>query len=747
MKIRYSLMLSVVLAFSAIYSPLSAGSIEQHLIEGSSQLFSQEIGAANPISLSPQWWKYYEAPSKELTVRIQKTSELLHGLLPTLSAEEQEIAYPRVTAIISSLNTYALAKNQKDKEAVIPHAYSKAYTLDNQLEINRQIRKITLDKTTEQEELTQQKVKIQKALQFIDNLMVKYLASSKTSSEKLLAGLEIMSRRASLALAEQNLKVSQNRIDLQEAKLEELQKELEASVELLDLHQFDERHMEKEVQRGQIEYEKAQNDLNAAEGNSLTIFGDTSYDRAMRFFLEQRALYANANFSLVWAKLSFQLLKFNLLMDVNGRFTDGHDKLLKEIETWKERVAKINSQIPEIREAALREEGRVRHEYALLVDSNDARLMKVIQNRKQEALNTLTLLQVLEESLVDVQWMINLLEEHIKEESSFITLWWQGLEHVVSKVWSTIVHGANFSLFKVSGVPITFLMLLEMTFIMIVSITISKLIRSTLNGVVRRRGNMSDDTIFQLGRVLHYFILLVGSGIALLTIGFDFGNLLILLSALTFGLGFGLQSVANNIICGVRILMERKLKVGDYVELHTGCSGKVTEIQLQHTVVATNDGSEIVVPNSELVDKTLVNWTMSHDYKRLHIPFAVASDSDKDLVRKAVTEASYKVSCTVADHAKLHKPQVWLVNFGENSLDFELVVWVNVRVKAKTDSREADYLWEIETALRGNSINMPMQEQKLYLEYRRNALKQIARDPISISAALPTPDKFQVPIP
>lgn len=745
MKKLYSIFV-LVSACLLVSGTLSAGPIEQHLIEGSSQLFNQEIGTANPLSLSPQWWKHYEVTGKDLVQRIQKTSEVLHGVLPTLSAEEQEIAYPRITSIISNLNTYATAKNQKEKDAVIPHAYSKAYTLDDQLEINRKIRKLTLDKTTEQEELAQQKIKIQKALQYIDNLMVKYLSNTKASSEKLLAGLEIMSRRTSLALAEQNLKTSQSRLDSQEAKLEELQKELLASIELLDLHQFDERQMEKEAQKAQVEYDKAQADLATAEGNSLTIFGDTSYDRAMRFWMEQRVLYANTNFSLAWAKLSFQLLKFNLIMDYNGRFPDGdgHDKLLKEIQTWKDRVAQLTTQMPEVRAAALKEEDRVRHEYALLVDSHDNRLLKVIQNRKQESLNTLTLLQLLEESLVDVQWMINVLETHIKEESSFITLWWRALEGAVIKAWSTVVHWANFSLFKVSGVPITFIMLLEVTFIMVVSFYISKLIRAALNGIVRRRGNMSDDTIFQLSRVLHYFILIIGLCVALLSIGLDFGNLLILASALTFGLGFGLQSVANNIICGVRILMERKLKVGDYVELHSGCSGKVTEIQLQHTVVATNDGSEIIVPNSELIDKTLVNWTMTHDYKRLHIPFAVASDSNKDLVRRVVVEAAYNVSCTVADHKKLHTPQVWLVNFGENSLDFELVVWVNVRVKAKTDSREADYLWEIETALRGNNISMPMQEQRLYLEHKRSIMRQITREPMPISVPMATPDKFQV---
>src|SRR5262249_5676072 len=148
--------------------------------------------------------------------------------------------------------------------------------------------------------------------------------------------------------------------------------------------------------------------------------------------------------------------------------------------------------------------------------------------------------------------------------------------------------------------------------------------------------------------------------------------------------------------------------IGDSVELHSGQEGKVSEIHVQNTVVRTNDGQKVIVPNSELIGNTLVKWTRHHhDYRRLHIPFAVAPGCDKDLVRHIVIEAAKRVPCALRDLTDYHEPQVWLINFGHHALEFELVVWIDYEADAVTDSKDADFLWEIETALRDNNIPLP----------------------------------------
>ena len=123
-------------------------------------------------------------------------------------------------------------------------------------------------------------------------------------------------------------------------------------------------------------------------------------------------------------------------------------------------------------------------------------------------------------------------------------------------------------------------------------------------------------------------------------------------------------------------------------------------------MVLTSDGNEVIIPNSEMVSNLLVNWTMNNNYTRLHIPFSTAYNNDKELIRKVVAEAAKTVPCTLSDPS-FSEPQVWLVKFGTDSLDFELVVWVNYKRNSHTDSKEGDYLWAIETALRANNIELP----------------------------------------
>ena len=84
-------------------------------------------------------------------------------------------------------------------------------------------------------------------------------------------------------------------------------------------------------------------------------------------------------------------------------------------------------------------------------------------------------------------------------------------------------------------------------------------------------------------------------------------------------------------------------------------------------------------------------------------------------MRKIVSEAAKQVPCTLL--SPYGDPQVWLVKFGDHSLDFELVVWVNYKTRSFTDSKEADYLWVIETALREHHIVLPLQEHFMYVKH------------------------------
>ena len=202
--------------------------------------------------------------------------------------------------------------------------------------------------------------------------------------------------------------------------------------------------------------------------------------------------------------------------------------------------------------------------------------------------------------------------------------------------------------------------------------------------------------------------------IALASIGLDFSNLAIVAGALSVGIGFGLQSIVNNFVSGIIILFEHQLRVGDYIELDNGLTGTVKSINVRSTLINTNDNIDIVVPNSEIISTKLTNWTLGEHFLRVRIPFGVAYGTDKELVRKAAIEACDEVSFTLTNMPG-REPDVWLVEYGDNSLNFLLLVWVNRQGARRPTRTRAAYLWAMETKFREYGIEIPFPQRDLHI--------------------------------
>jgi small-conductance mechanosensitive channel len=172
--------------------------------------------------------------------------------------------------------------------------------------------------------------------------------------------------------------------------------------------------------------------------------------------------------------------------------------------------------------------------------------------------------------------------------------------------------------------------------------------------------------------LIHYVLVTVGFLLALLALGFDLTSLTIIVSSLGIGIGFGLRSIVNDFISGLILLFERPVKVGDYIDIGGGWA-VVKRIGIRSTTVQTFDQADVIVPNGDLITKQVTNWTHSDRSVRLIIPVRVAHGSDVTLVLETL------INCATANAkvAKTPEPQVLFMHFGENSLDFELRVWVS----------------------------------------------------------------------
>lgn len=225
---------------------------------------------------------------------------------------------------------------------------------------------------------------------------------------------------------------------------------------------------------------------------------------------------------------------------------------------------------------------------------------------------------------------------------------------------------------------------------------------------------LSKSTNYALSRIVRYSVWIVGSMLGLNWLGFDMKSLAFIGGAIGIGIGFGLQGIFSNFMSGLIILIEKTLKVGDFVDLQSGVVGTVTEIGMRFTRVTTNDCVDVIVPNSEFVNGRVTNWTYDEMARRIHVPFGVAYGCDKDKVREAGIAAAERIEGTIIGGG-MAPPDVWLVNFGDSSLDFELVVWVERALATSPSSTHAKYLWAIETELAKRGIEIPFPQRDLHI--------------------------------
>jgi len=280
--------------------------------------------------------------------------------------------------------------------------------------------------------------------------------------------------------------------------------------------------------------------------------------------------------------------------------------------------------------------------------------------------------------------------------------------------WQVVWRWLDTPLFGVGDIQLTTSNLIHIALILTIAWWISKLARRGLERLSALRPNMNRASVYTLNRVVHYVVMTIGFLIGLSAIGLDLSKFALFASALGVGVGFGLQTLVSNFMAGLMLLFEKSLKVGDYIELESGISGEVREINIRSTVITTNDNIDIVVPNSVLVNGHVINWTMRDVFRRIHVPFGVAYGSDKELVRKAVLEAADEVAHTLSSDER-RKPQVWLTGFGDSSLDFELIVWLTSDAVKRPGAVQADYLWAIETALGKYGIEIPFPQRDLHV--------------------------------
>ena len=144
------------------------------------------------------------------------------------------------------------------------------------------------------------------------------------------------------------------------------------------------------------------------------------------------------------------------------------------------------------------------------------------------------------------------------------------------------------------------------------------------------------------------------------------------MAALGVGLGFGLQEIVANFICGLIVLFERPFRVGDTVTIGE-VNGTVSRIRIRATTIIDWDRKELIVPNKEFITGQLINWSLSDPIVRFSINVGIAYGSDTELAEKLLLKVLHETPMVLKDP----KPTAYFLGFGDNSLNFELRLFIN----------------------------------------------------------------------
>ncbi|RYF25930.1 MAG: mechanosensitive ion channel [Flavobacteriales bacterium] len=171
--------------------------------------------------------------------------------------------------------------------------------------------------------------------------------------------------------------------------------------------------------------------------------------------------------------------------------------------------------------------------------------------------------------------------------------------------------------------------------------------------------------------LVRLIIIVLGVLLGLAASGLPMDRLTVVLGALGVGIGLGMQNIVNNFVSGIILIFERPFRIGDFVEL-ADKKGRVKDIGIRSSKLVTQQGSEVIIPNGDLLSGRLVNWTLSHDYVKTELLFKVPAETDLAQLKKMVENQVAKT-----EHAMSKLPvEVLVNNIAAGTIELKIMAWV-----------------------------------------------------------------------
>ncbi len=294
---------------------------------------------------------------------------------------------------------------------------------------------------------------------------------------------------------------------------------------------------------------------------------------------------------------------------------------------------------------------------------------------------------------------------------SMVTKTREATDEILEKVVSVL----SYPLISYNGVSLSLLLLLQVLLLLIFGIIVNRLYGHMVLRMGKTR-KWSEQTVHLIQVVGKYLFILIITMLVLSFVGINTRSLTLVAGALSVGIGFGMQTIVNNLVSGIILLFDKSIRPGDFISLGDnfqtgGFRGNVVQMNIRATVLRTNDNINIIIPNADLIASQVVNWTYADEKIRFRVPFSVAYGTDIDKVKSIVREAMLGLHVVLSQP----EPQILLAEHADSSLAFVAAVWVegqNSRQPARTTDT---VLTTIYKTLHEHGVEIPFPQMDLHL--------------------------------
>jgi small-conductance mechanosensitive channel len=267
----------------------------------------------------------------------------------------------------------------------------------------------------------------------------------------------------------------------------------------------------------------------------------------------------------------------------------------------------------------------------------------------------------------------------------------------------------SYPLFHISKAPINLYSLIALILVLILTAVVARRVRRLLELYFLRRLPVEAGAQYAVASLTQYCLWVIGLLVGLRILNINLTAIAVVAGALGVGIGFGLQNVVANFVCGLVLLVERPIRVRDRITME-GVEGNVRAVNFRSTLIETNDNISVIVPNSEFINKKVINWSIGDPKVRIHVPVGVAYGSNLE----TVTRTLLSVAADMEGVLKQPAPEVRFIEFGDSSLNMELLVW--------TLSAERHFFlrsslnYAIDAAFRREGVEIPFPQRDVHVK-------------------------------